>query len=179
MSSESQQRVEAALFRLLKGLVFRDDPGAEFGDLPLSQLRCLHIVAEHEGQKMNELSHRMEVKLPAASQIVGRLVKRGMVERIADADDRRVVRLAMTKEARAKMDRLRQRREARLQSALKRLAPGEIDVVVEGLNLLAIAAEAQSDKSAGQESPGEQDSLTDLITITRRATRVKAANPRG
>lgn len=176
MPSESQQRVESALFRVLKGLVFRDDPGAEFGDLPLSQLRCLHIIAEHEGQKMNELSHRMEVKLPAASQIVGRLAKRGLVERTADPDDRRVVRLELTAEARARMDRLKQRREARLQSALQRLSAGEIEAVVGGLSLLASAAEHLLKAAPGRDWQTEQESLAELVTITRRASRLRAAN---
>jgi DNA-binding MarR family transcriptional regulator len=177
MCLESQQRVEAALFRLLKGLVFRDDPGAEFGDLPLSQLRCLYIIAEHEGQKMNELSHRMEVKLPAASQIVGRLAKRGLVERIADADDRRVVRLALTPESRAKMQRLKRRRDARLAATLVRLVHEEIEQVTHALNLLAEAAEAVIVASRLPESIFDEESLADLVTVTRRASRFKAASP--
>ena len=113
LPNEPLDRVQMALFRVLKSLVFRDDPGVAYGEMPLSQLRCLHIISEHEGQKMNELSQRMEVKLPAASQIVDRLVKRGMVERHADSLDRRVVRLELTPQARAKVDAQKRKRDAR------------------------------------------------------------------
>src|SRR5438067_1818622 len=91
--SEIQVNVQGALFRVLKALVFRDDPGVVYGEMPLSQLRCLHVIGENEGQKMNELSQRLEVKLPALSQIVDRLVRRGLVQRHPDPLDRRVVRL--------------------------------------------------------------------------------------
>lgn len=172
------ERVQLALIRVLKALVFRDDPGAEYGEMPLSQLRCLHIIAEYEGQKMNELSQRMEVKLPAASQIVDRLVKRGMVERHADTLDRRVVRLELTPQARVKVKQLRRKRDTRMEATLHRLMPEETDQVIAGLSLLARAAEQLLDaERATMTETKEDESLSDFVTLPRRASRVKAANP--
>src|SRR5438552_6054751 len=99
--SEPLCHVQQALGRVLRSLVFRGDPNSPFVEMPISQLKCLHIIAEHEGQKMVDLAHRMETKLPALSQIVERLVRRGMLARQADPQDRRVVRLVLTEKARA------------------------------------------------------------------------------
>jgi DNA-binding MarR family transcriptional regulator len=177
LPNEPLDRVRMALFRVLKSLVFRDDPGVEYGEMPLSQLRCLHIISEHEGQKMNELSQRMEVKLPAASQIVDRLVKRGMVERHADSLDRRVVRLELTPQARAKVDAQKRKRDARMGAALRGLTGPEVDQVIAGLDLLARAAEAHLQTELESRREPEEGALTDLVTLPRRASRVRAASP--
>src|SRR5579871_6413695 len=100
-SRDPEHELQHALGRVLRSLVFRGDPNSPLVELPMSQLKCLYVIAEQEGQKMIDLAHRMEVKLPALSQIVDRLAKRGLVERHADPQDRRVVRMALTDLARA------------------------------------------------------------------------------
>jgi DNA-binding MarR family transcriptional regulator len=165
--------MQAALLRVLRSLVFRDEPGVDFGEMPISQLRCLHILAEHEGQKMNDLAHRMEVKLPAASQIVDRLVKRGMVERHADPMDRRVVRLQLTPAAREMVDRLRERRELRMRATLDRLTANEVAEVVAGLDLLGRAAEQVLESERQGVSVNESGSAS----LQSRISRAKAEMP--
>src|SRR5262245_26922130 len=92
--------LQHALHRVLKSLIFRGEPVPPLNEMPIAQLRCLHVIAYEEGQKMQEVAQKLELKLPAVSQIVERLVKRGMVERRPDPNDRRVVRLALTELAR-------------------------------------------------------------------------------
>src|SRR5262245_20545258 len=89
--------LQLALFRVLRTLVFRSDPSrTELDELPITQLRCLHVVHHEQGLRMADVSARLEMKLPAMSQIVDRLVKRGMIERRTDDVDRRVIRLYLT-----------------------------------------------------------------------------------
>ena len=104
--------MDAALVGLTKALIFRDRPPAALADLPLSQLRCVRMIGENEGAKMQDLAHQLYVTLPALSQIVDRLVRRDMVERRADEADRRIVRLHLTESAR---EMFRQGREERLE----------------------------------------------------------------
>src|SRR5215813_11627490 len=112
--SASPNPLELALFRVLKSLIFRSHPSrSALDELPITQLRCLHVIHHQHGLRMVEVSQRLETKLPAISQIVDRLVKRGMVERRADPSDRRVVRLFLTDTAEAIMreaDAVRQSR---------------------------------------------------------------------
>src|SRR5688500_3918033 len=98
--SDNVSRLQAVLYRLTKALVFAGHPPTALAELPLSQLRCVRVIGEHEGQKMQELAHHLGVTLPALSQIVDRLVRRDMVERHADSEDRRIVRIFLTESAR-------------------------------------------------------------------------------
>src|SRR5260221_3513218 len=92
--------LQHALHRVLKALVFRGDPDSPMNEMPIYQLKCLYIVGETEGQKMQDIAHRMEIGLPAVSQIVDRLVRRGLFQRQPDPSDRRVVRVILTENAR-------------------------------------------------------------------------------
>lgn len=173
-SATSQLReMQCALFRVLKSLVFRNNPDSPLNELPISQLRCLHVVAENEGQKMLDLSHRLEIKLPAMSQIVDRLVKREMLVRQPDPNDRRVVRLELTEKARAILVEAHATRQARLEATARNLEPKAMRKVIEGLSLLATAAErveAQEREATPPFSP-DSDPLVELMSRRAHARR--------
>lgn len=168
--------------RVLRALVFRGDAHSPLIELPISQLRCLHIVGEQEGQKMVELAHRMEIKLPALSQIVDRLVKRGMVERHADPQDRRVVRLGLTPQAREFVTEAHQARQARMDATLRNLSSESLEEVIQGLQLLAQAAETQEAEERHSQTAVQEetvvaeapvDPLNGLNVLGRRSRRAK------
>lgn len=124
---------------------------------------------------MLDLAQKMEVKLPAMSQIVDRLVKRGMVERQADPEDRRVVRLGVTEKARALLDADRAAREMRMRAAARELKPDEMTQVIAGLELLATAADAVR-ANAAEEMPlfnSDTDPLVELMSERARSRREK------
>jgi len=133
--------LQAGLMRVLRSLVFRGDSRLPFQDLPISQFKCLHVIAEAEGLKMLEVSSRMEVGLPAASQIVDRLVKKGLLNRQQDQQDRRVVRLSLSDHARESIDIYRALRQSRLSEVLEHLSEDELRCATDGLIILASAAE--------------------------------------
>jgi hypothetical protein len=92
--------------------------------------------------------------------------------------DRRVVRLELTPQARVKVEDLRRKRDTRMEATLGRLIPQETDQVIAGLNLLAHAAEQlmEAERAAAPETE-DNEPLTDLVTLPRRASRIKASNP--
>ncbi len=59
-------------------------------DLNLTSAMLLMFVVEHGGQTQTALAERLDVGRAAAGSIVDRLEERGLVERHADVDDRRV-----------------------------------------------------------------------------------------
>ncbi|MGC3994959.1 MAG: MarR family transcriptional regulator [Propionicimonas sp.] len=65
-------------------------------DLTMQQLRVLGHVAQQPGISGNELGRLLGVSAPTASGLVERLVEKGLVSRVDDADDRRVRRLHAT-----------------------------------------------------------------------------------
>jgi DNA-binding MarR family transcriptional regulator len=169
-SNDPHSLLQHALWRVLRSLVFRGDPDSPLNDLPLSQLKCLHIVGEQEGQRMVDVAHRMEIKLPALSQIVDRLVKRGLLARQPDLQDRRVVRLGLTESARALHAEANAKRQARMAATAGNLDAEAVERVAEGLTLLAVAAEqveAQERQSAPS-SLSEPDPLAQMISARSR-----------
>jgi len=176
-TDERLGELQRALFRVLKSLVFRGDPNSPLIELPISQLRCLHVIAEQEGLKMLEVSHKLEVKLPALSQIVDRLVKRGLVERHADSQDRRVVRLCLTEQARAILAEAHTARQARMTATRQNLGERAIRAVIKGLELLAEAAERveAAEREAAPPFSPDSDPLVELMSRRARTRRRNVA----
>jgi DNA-binding MarR family transcriptional regulator len=141
--------VERLLKRVLGGLVFSVDPAPELADLPLSQLRCLMAVARRPDVRVNEMAAMLRVSVPAASQAVDRLVRRGMLTRQSDPEDRRAVHLRLTPFAAKALESDHAAKRSRLERALLHLSPDDTVFVKNALRLLADAAEkAQSQEGA-------------------------------
>jgi DNA-binding MarR family transcriptional regulator len=136
-----QDELHAALRRMLGSLVFRGTPPSPVSDLSLAQMKCLFAVHDEEDLRMADVAARLEVKLPAASQTVDRLVRRGLLERRADAQDRRVVRLAVSEVGRGMVREARAFRAGRIRAATSLLNEEEAARVTAALHLLAETAE--------------------------------------
>ena len=66
-------------------------------ELSLSQVKALHLLAEDEGDRtLKDLGDQLGLSLPAVSRAVDGLVKRDLVDRAEDADDRRFKRVRAT-----------------------------------------------------------------------------------
>jgi DNA-binding MarR family transcriptional regulator len=131
------QALSGALLRAAGAILFRSEAETDLGGMPVAQLRCLHVVGQGEGRKMQELANELGIKLPALSQIVERLVRRALVERRADPLDRRVVRVHLTDAARVGLAQVRAVRERRLADAVRQLGPDTVPRLVADLNRLA------------------------------------------
>lgn len=145
--NESAKELQEALGRVLKSLVFHDGPPPWLAELPVSQLRCWYQIAENEGLRMHDLSLSLGVKLPAISQIVDRLVRKGLIERTSDPLDRRAVRLHLTEGTRVKHLESKAAHLARVAETSSRLNPAALETLISGLNNLADAAEAMNAES--------------------------------
>lgn len=75
--------------------------GANLGSATAHQLEALHMLFHAReggaaGVSMNELARLQGCALSSASALADRLLREGLVERVPDAADRRVVRLVLT-----------------------------------------------------------------------------------
>ena len=111
MHSEATHALYALLERLMK-LVRSQAFGDSETTGALAALTLLFQERQLEGEtpvRMTDVSRRMMISKPAATQVVNRLVDNGLVERLSDESDRRVVYIKATEAGRAfyeeKMDR--------------------------------------------------------------------------
>lgn len=99
-----------------------------------SQLTALGTLFVSGPMTLGELAAAERVKPPTMTRIVAALEERGLVQREASVDDRRVVQVVLTDEGRHAHEDYRKRRDAWLRSRLGRLSVAE-------RNALAWAAE--------------------------------------
>jgi DNA-binding MarR family transcriptional regulator len=111
----------------------------EASGLTMGQIKALVVIYHQGSSTVSDLATGIGVALPTASEMVERLVERGLVVREADPDDRRRVRLTLTPTAGAFGDRIRDLRRCQVQRALDRLDPTEWPVFLRSLRALAEA----------------------------------------
>jgi DNA-binding MarR family transcriptional regulator len=136
--------------RALVGMAARSlaDAGEE---VTLTQYRTLVVLASRGPQSVGALAEAVAVTAPTASRMVDRLVRKRLVRRRIDANDRRQMRLALTDSGRHLVNMVTERRRAEIAEQLISI-PEEVQrAMVEGLVQLAAAAGEvpEQDWSAG------------------------------
>jgi len=77
--------------------------------LTLSQVATLVLLKEAEGgtMSMGQIAHELAVSLPTTSGLVDRLYREGLVDRVVNDRDRRVVLVRLTTEGTTVIERMR------------------------------------------------------------------------
>lgn len=126
-------------------------------DLTLAQMRCLMVLNRRpEPQTVGRLAATLKVSEPTASQLVERLVQRGLAERAPDPRDRRRTLVSLSDEARGKMDSVRDESEQTVHQALASLGDDELEALRMGLRALAAACAVLTATGTRQPAPAER-----------------------
>lgn len=112
--------------------VFEVRPSAEerrtWMSLTAHQLEALSALSGG-GLTMGELCERLDIAESAGTALSDRLVSRGMAVREADPSDRRVVRLSLSHEASAMVERFRRLKRTRIAEVLSALDDDELQAL--------------------------------------------------
>ncbi len=109
-------------------------------DVTLAQYRALVVLASRGPQGVAALADALAVTPPTASKMVDRLVRKGLVRRRGDREDRRQVRLGLTEAGRHLIDVVTARRRLEIAPLLAAI-PAEMQrSMADGLRRLADAA---------------------------------------
>ena len=106
------------------------------GDLPLTQRAALATIERHGPLTLGALGQIEHIAPPTVTKVVGHLDERGYIQRIPDATDRRVCRVAISKTGAARLAADRKRRTAWLAGRLERLDDAERGQVAEAVAIL-------------------------------------------
>jgi len=104
--------------------------------LSAPQLRTLAYLRDSPGSCLFHVAERLGVTHPTASVIVERLVRRGMVTRTADPQERRRIVLTLTPMGAWHLQRARQATHTWMEAALSRLSPASLRLIKQGMTLL-------------------------------------------
>ena len=120
--SEEQQSIGEVLFAV-GTLVIRQRPR----DLSLTALSSLSTIERSGPRRLTDLAVAEGVTQPSMSAIVSQLETLGLVERQSDAQDGRVVRVAVTSAGREQLSTLRRVGAAVFDVIVDKLDPSEAD----------------------------------------------------
>jgi DNA-binding MarR family transcriptional regulator len=114
-------------------------------DLPLTmaQLKSLFFISNQAGTTSGKLAAALGVTPTNVTGIIDRLVRRGLVTRAENAEDRRMLLLTLTPRGDELVVRLRELRRSYLMQLLARLDDEDLASLARGLGALTRAAEAQ------------------------------------
>lgn len=131
-----------ALFRVMRAIMFEESPVPELDALPLAQLRLFWTIHYLPDGTMKDFSERLGVSQSTVTQLADRLVRRGLVDRHADAEDRRVVRLRASESGRQILGKVKTQQDRTLNAVWDAMMDGEQQSVLNGLDILGKTAEA-------------------------------------
>jgi DNA-binding MarR family transcriptional regulator len=109
-------------------------------EVTLTQYRSLVVLASRGPQGVAALAEAVAVTPPTASRLVDRLVRKGLVRRRTDRQDRRQVRVALTEAGRRLVDLVTERRRHEIARLLTSIDPEVQRSMAIGLQQLARAA---------------------------------------
>ncbi len=109
-------------------------------EVTLSQYRALVVLASRGPQGVAAIADSLGITPPTASRLCERLVRKGLVRRRTDRNDRRQVRVALTDSGHNLVDVVTSRRRQEISTLLRRVPQEARQSMVAGLQRLAEAA---------------------------------------
>ena len=111
------------IFLLVLNDVYSDYSNKTFNETTGAQKKIVLYLGLHGPQNMSEIARQMRVTTAAATGVVDKLVRAGLVVRSHDEHDRRAVRIDLSGAGRRMLGQLKRVHEKRLEDILEVLPP--------------------------------------------------------
>lgn len=139
MSESKSELIEEAVAQIEALMSYRrrafcDQPLTREVSLP--QLHVLMRLQEDGPTMVSELAHALGTSIPSASSIVDRMVEHGLVDRVRNEIDRRVVHVAISERGRAVVEEFGGPKRVQLQRLLGTMSARELHDVIRGVEAL-------------------------------------------
>ena len=113
-------------------------------DLTMRQLKVLFLLYDQPPTRMSALAAGLGVTLPWCTNLVDRLVKEGMLDRLEDPLDRRLVLCELSGKGRALVSKLWQSGQLQTEAHLERMTEEELRVVARAMTIFQGVAASQN-----------------------------------
>ncbi|MBU1616319.1 MAG: MarR family transcriptional regulator [Candidatus Margulisbacteria bacterium] len=141
---EFLDRLEALAPTVVKSFQLRDLP--DDCDITMPQCLVMRIAHERENCKMSDISAALGVTLANVTSMVDRLHRDGFVERSEDPDDRRIVRIALTKDGRKIYGEIREAKRRHLTDIFGRISNKDREQLLSIMGKIAAAMKEEGAK---------------------------------
>lgn len=141
--------IDEALPEIMRRLLHRRPITPKEMELTLAQMRALRKITDHPDCTMGELARSLGVRMSTATGLVDRLIQRGLVEREASQEDRRVILVRLSGRGRRAHHAIQRKVRSRMAAATQDLSAAELARIAESLALFRNALRAAGDEEAG------------------------------
>lgn len=121
------------------------------------QYWLLRELSEAGPLNIGELAQALGITTGSATVACKRLEKAGVLTRVRQVEDERIVQVALTEQGYAQIEALRQKRRAELEEWLSVLKPTEQEALLNMVQRLLAAAEAQGSRQKEPQPGSRQD----------------------
>jgi DNA-binding MarR family transcriptional regulator len=131
--------------------LLKQRPHPDGTDLTVAQWRALIVIGEHPASAVNAIGKSLGVGLPAASILIDRLVRSGLVNRHRSSTDRRLALCSLTESGNALYQTATQG-ERQLHDWLAQMSAEDLEALSRGLTALSDIAHRPTPILEGNES---------------------------
>jgi DNA-binding MarR family transcriptional regulator len=125
---EFAEEMSVVMPRLLREFLKRQPAAVITGTISVPQMAILHSLIEMKQCKMTDIAKLLYVTTSAATGIVDRMVKSGLLMRVPDTGDRRVVNIQITPKGKKTMNNIFTQRQKMMIAIFKNFTPEEREI---------------------------------------------------
>lgn len=122
MTDQQTSQLVEAIFKLSRTMKGRMSFTSDIAHLSMLQMQAIIFINKHPNVTMGEIAAQFKIELPSATSLMAKLCKAEIAERNADAEDRRIVRIALTKKGKELFAEAMRERTKKVESILSYLA---------------------------------------------------------
>ncbi|RKY38425.1 MAG: hypothetical protein DRP76_04500 [Candidatus Omnitrophota bacterium] len=111
--------------QIIKGLFTRQMDALRQGRITIPQFLSLDLIDTHGSLKMKEIAQELNITLPAATGLINRLFKMGLVKRVPSEKDRRVIYITLTLKGKKLIEGIRLTRKKAFEEMFGKLTERE------------------------------------------------------
>lgn len=109
-------------------------------EVTLTQYRTLVVLASKGPQRLSELAEAVGVTSATATRMCDRLIRKKLIHRRTERDDRRNVRITLSSKGHALVDGVTQNRRSRISQIIETISPKDQVTLINILTAFALAA---------------------------------------
>ena len=141
MTSENLRKLESIADDILASfpVLFRrisKEKGHPSAKRPNQSLPVLGVLLHHGPMPMSDIGRKMGISKPYTTVLIDQLIEKGLVERVRDADDRRLVNIKITKDGRDSFKEFRKFAREIVMRNLSSLSSEEISAFYESMKTI-------------------------------------------
>lgn len=119
--SQFSEELLNLMFYVIRGMFRKQIDLLGQGKLTVPQFLTLDLLSTYSSMRMKDIAKELNISLPAATGMVDRLHRMGMVKRIFDERDRRVIRIILTPKGSKVLEDVRKNRRKVIEEVFSNL----------------------------------------------------------